>query len=144
MTLVLDSGQEISEEVVSRYAEWQFILENKVLGELTANELETSPSIGLHKPDGIYRFTFEGGRIYVEVENNSVISLSGYATEELGTFSMITAEYGNTIRQSFEAQFLNQTNYVEDKTKEANGNGEEIQWTPDPKGDGSEQSTTLS
>ena len=101
---VPDKPYEVSEDQLSRYAEWQFTLEDKILGELTPEELATAPSLGLDRENGIWFFRFEQGNLYVEVENKQVRSIAGYSIPELSIFNMIAKEHGNLIRQRFEEQ----------------------------------------
>ena len=86
---------------VSRYAEWKFDLDDKIAGTLTEEELQTAPSLGVNKPDGVYVFSFDQGKIYIEVKNNLVQSLAGYAAAELSIFDMITEEHGQQFKQFF-------------------------------------------
>lgn len=94
----------VSEKTISRYAEWRFSVLPNVVGTLTEQELVECPIKGIKKPQGSYSFTFADGIIYVEVEDEQVCSMAGYATDELNLFNIITKEHGEEIQRAFDAQ----------------------------------------
>jgi hypothetical protein len=105
---------EVYGEQLERYMEWYTLFNQRVVDTITEEQFICIPQEGHDGPDGVYLFSFPGGKIYVEIENRLARQLSGYATSELSLFDAITREYGEALQKEIsEAQEQTTTQAVQ-------------------------------
>ena len=93
---------EVDAKQLERYIEWRFLYHASVKESITETEFIQMPQKGLDKPDGFYKFSFDGGCFYVEVQDKQLRQISGYATSELSLFDAITREYGEALQEELQ------------------------------------------
>lgn len=93
---------EVDGKQLERYIEWRFLFHASAKEPITETEFVQMPQQGLDKPDGFYKFSFDGGCFYVEVQDKQLRQMSGYATSELSLFDAITREYGETLQEELQ------------------------------------------